>query len=64
MQHPRDSHERPPLPGHGRMEDYTVPFLWSAGVLALIALFALWATWGLPAAVIAAVAADRLILRR
>lgn len=55
--------ERPPLPGHGTMEDYTRPFLVSAWVLVFCGLFALWAAWGFAAALLAAVAADRAILR-
>ncbi len=64
MRHNRESDERPPLPGAGYVEDYTVPFLCVAGVLCFLALFAIWAMWGLPAALIAAVLADRGIARR
>jgi hypothetical protein len=49
MQHGREFEDRPPLPGAGRMENYTGPFLVVAGVLCFVMLFALWAAWGLPA---------------
>ena len=64
MQQRRPPCERPPLPHAGHAPDYTVPFLWTAGVLVFIALFAIWATWGMPAVLICAVLADRLIARR
>jgi hypothetical protein len=56
--------ERPPLPGSGYLEDYTVPFLWSAGALIFIGLFALWAIWGLPLILVLALLAHRLLPRR
>ena len=64
MNYRRESEERPPLPGAGYLEDYTVPFLVVAGVLCFLALFAIWAAWGLPGAIILAVLADRAIPRR
>ena len=65
MQRPRESFERTPLPGHGRqVEDFTVPFLWVAGALTFMALVAISVVWSLPAALIIAVAVDRVIPRR
>lgn len=64
MHRGRDHDERPPLPGAGTMEDYTVPFLWAAGALTFVLLFALWAVWGLAAPLLAGFAADRLMPRR
>lgn len=63
MHRKREIEERPPLPGAGYMEDYTVPFLWMAGLLTFIALFALWAAWGLPVALACAWVANHLIGR-
>lgn len=60
----RHEDTRPPLPGSGYMENYTVPFLVVSAVLSYIALLALWATLGLPAALVAAFLADRCIPRR
>ena len=57
MHHNRQSHERPPLPGAGTMEDYTAAFLWSADVLIFLALFAVWAVWGLPGVLLLSVLA-------
>lgn len=54
---------RPPLPGHGRMENYTVAFLISAGCLLFTVLFALWALWGISAPLLAAFLADRWLRR-
>lgn len=55
--------DRPPLPGHGRLEEYTVPFLFSAFCLLLMALVAIWTAWGLAPALAACWALDRLISR-
>ena len=54
--------DRPPPPP-GEVEDFTAAFLVSFGVLVFMALFAVWAAWGLPAAILAALAGDRLIGR-
>ncbi len=59
----RDSEDRPPLPGAGYMEDYTVPFLVMAGVLCFILLFVIWAAFGFAAAVGLAYLTDRFLLR-
>ena len=64
MRHDRQSYERPPLPGAGYMEDYTMPFLVTAGVLCFLGLFAIWALFGLPGALIAAFLANRAIAAR
>lgn len=56
--------ERPPQPLAGRVENYTVPFLWAAGVLCFAILFVLWALWGMAVAVGSAVLADRVLPRR
>ncbi|MBV0912689.1 hypothetical protein [Anianabacter salinae] len=53
-----DLHERPPLPGTGRVEDYTTAFLWSFGALVFIALFTIWAAFGFPLALAAGYLAD------
>ena len=52
---------RPPLPGAGYVENYTTPFLVVSAVLCYIALLALWIAFGLPAALIAALVADRVL---
>ena len=39
----RDYEPRRPA---GRVEDFTVPFLWMAGVVVFIGLFTLWAIFG------------------
>ena len=57
----RDSGDRPPLPNAGYVEDFTVPFLVAAGVLCFVVLFALWSVAGLPAMLILAFLADRVI---
>lgn len=64
MRYDRDSDERPPLPGAGYMEDYTLPFLVVAGVLCYIVLFALWAVFGFPFTATVALLTDRLLLAR
>ncbi len=61
MQHRREFEDRPPLPGAGRMEDYTVPFLIAAGVLCFVILFAIWAAWGLPVALLLAFLANKAL---
>ncbi len=63
MRHPRESFERPPLPGAGYLENYTTAFLVSAGALLFVILFAIWALWGLPVALVAAFFANRAIPR-
>ena len=45
------------------VEDFTIPFLWSAGVLLFCALFALWAAVGLPMTVLVCLLLARLIDR-
>ena len=52
---------RPPLPGHGLVENYTMPFLVVSGVLFYITLVTLWANFGLAIAVIVAALSDRAI---
>ena len=59
-----NTEDRPPLPGAGYMEDYTMPFLVMAGVLCLMLLFAIWAAWGFPVAIGLAWLTDRMLLRR
>jgi len=39
----RDYEPRRPV---GRVEDFTVPFLWMAGVVVFMGLFTLWAMFG------------------
>ncbi len=39
----RDYEPRQPA---GRVEDFTTPFCWMAGVLAFMGLFAIWAAFG------------------
>ncbi|MDF0599935.1 hypothetical protein P1J78_04250 [Psychromarinibacter sp. C21-152] len=60
----RDSDGRPPLPGAGLMEDYTMPFLVVAGVLCFLVLLVLWAWLGLPAVIILAAVADWMLRRK
>ncbi len=55
------SDERHQLPGHGSMEDYTMPFLIVAGVLCWIALVVIWVIFGIVGAAISAFAVDRVI---
>lgn len=50
----RQLDQRPPLPGHGRVENYTDAFLTSAGCLLFMTLVAIWAYAGFGAALIAA----------
>ncbi len=64
MGHRRYSEDRPPLPGDGYLEDYTIPFLVMAGILTFILLFVIWAAWGFAAAVGLSVLADRFLLAR
>ena len=59
MQHRREFEDRPPLPGAGAMEDYTGPFLVTAGVLCFLMLVAIWAIWGLPAVLVLAVFSEQ-----
>lgn len=47
----RDYEPRRPA---GRVEDYTVPFLWMAGVVVFMGLIALWAANGYLAALVSA----------
>ena len=63
MPPPRPYEDRPQLPGAGRVEDYTTPFLIVAGMLCYVALFTLWAMCGLPVALVSAVLVDRVIPR-
>lgn len=39
----RDFEPRQPA---GRVEDFTVPFLWMAGLIVFMGMFALWAMYG------------------
>lgn len=64
MRSSRESQERAPLPGSGYLEDYTAPFLVTAGVLCFMALITLWALFGLPFVLFAALAVDRVFLNR
>lgn len=59
----REKPERPPLPGHGYMEDYTGAFLVAAGVLCFMALTAVWALLGWPIAVACGLCADWIMRR-
>ncbi len=59
----RPNHDRPPLPGHGQMEDYTGAFLVSAGCVLFMALFAIWALLGFLAALFSGYSTDRAISR-
>jgi len=52
------------MPGAGRVEDYTVPFLVAAGVLCFVALFAIWAVWGLPVVLVLAFLANKALPKR
>ncbi|PRX35116.1 hypothetical protein SAMN05216257_102409 [Meinhardsimonia xiamenensis] len=61
MGHRRDDDD---LPGAGRVEDYTLPFLVTAGFVIFMSLCVLWALWGLPAPILAGLAADLLLPRR
>lgn len=54
---------RPPLPGHGRAENYTNAFLISAGGLLFMVFFVIWALWGLLAALGLAYGTDKSISR-
>jgi len=63
MPQDRNSASRPPLPNAGVVEDFTAPFLVTAGVLCFVGLFAVWAWFGLPFAIVLAWMADRLVLR-
>ena len=63
MRYDRDSDDRPPLPGAGYLEDYTLPFLCVAGVLCFVALFAVWAVFGLPFTIVLALLTERFFLR-
>jgi len=62
--HKSQEDTRPPLPGAGHVENYTVPFLVVFAFLVYFTLLAIWAVYGLPSALIAAVVADRFIPRR
>jgi len=57
----RHNEDRPPLPGAGYVEDYTLPFLVAAGVLCFILLFAIWAAWGIVPVLAFSILAERLI---
>ena len=59
----RDTARRPDLPGSGHMENYTLPFLVSAGVLCFVGLVVLWAVAGLPVVILCTVLADRILRR-
>lgn len=52
----RDFEPRQPA---GRVEDFTVPFLWMAGLIVFMGMFALWAMYGYLVAL-----ASALVLRR
>ena len=45
----------------GRVEDFTTPFLVSAGVLVFMVLCTIWAIWGFIMASLISWGADRLI---
>ncbi len=49
--------------GTGYVEDYTTPFLVTAGVLCFVALYAIWSLLGYPVAVGSALLTERFLLR-
>lgn len=55
--------DRLDLPCAGHVENYTIPFLIVAGVLCYIGLLTLWIMVGLPATLVGAYLADRMVTR-
>ncbi|MEM1388404.1 MAG: hypothetical protein AAGG54_12400 [Pseudomonadota bacterium] len=60
----RERPDRPLLPGHGQMEDYTAAFLVAAWVLCFFGLLAIWAAWGFAVAIVISAAADYALQAR
>ncbi len=65
MRQNRQNYERTMPPGAGAaVEDYTTPFLWSAGMLCFVVLFAIFSVFGMLLTLVLAYMTDRLFLRR
>ncbi len=64
QRHDRDRASNHTQPGVTAVENYTVPFLVTAGVLCFVILFYLWAYYGMLATILLAWAVDRFFLDR
>lgn len=64
QRHDRNRENRAEQHSIGRAEDYTTPFLVTAGALLFVVLFALWAFYGLLATIFIAWVVDRFFLAR
>ena len=64
MSYQHERSQRHPLPNAGRVEDFTAPFLWTAGLLLFVVLFAIWAAYGMGTVLIVSALADVLLKRR
>lgn len=64
QRHDRNRENRAEQHSLGRVEDYTTPFLITAGALLFVVLFALWAFYGLLATIFIAWLVDRFFLNR